>query len=78
MKAHVDVIEPAFGPGPGSQHHACPCQLCRRERRFYRIAAKLPPDDEAWLLGFYDYVTDDLEPALNKIYAVKRKPGHNT
>lgn len=73
MKAHVDPIEPAFGPGPC--HHVCQCPLCRRQRRFHRIAAKLNPRDEAWLLGFYDYVTDHLERTLDKICAVKRKPG---
>jgi hypothetical protein len=74
MKHSVELIEPSFGPG---EHHPCSCFLCRRSRRFCQIAAKLNRRDEAWLLGFYDYVTDDLEPALNKICAVKRKPGHN-
>jgi hypothetical protein len=76
MKAHVELIEPDFGPG--SCHHVCRCGLCRRSRRFCQIAAKLNRRDEAWLLGFYDYVTSDLEPALDKFCAMKRKPVHNS
>ena len=73
MKASVDPIEPSFGPGP-STHHVCQCPLCQRERRFYRIAAKLKnPRDEAWLLGFYDYVVTDLEREVQKACSTKRK-----
>lgn len=76
MKASPESFDPAFGPG--SCHHVCQCMLCARERRFHRIANKLrSPEDRAWMLGFYDYVTTDLEPTIDKICAVKRKPGHN-
>ncbi len=75
MKSSVDPTEPAFGPGP--EHHACPCLLCARERKFYRIAAKLPPRDEAWLLGFYDYVVTDLEREVQKASVYKRRPNHH-
>jgi hypothetical protein len=73
MKAHVDPFEPAFGPG--SQHHICQCLLCRRDRRFLSIAAKLNPRDQAWLLGFYDYVVQE-ERVFAKLCSTKRKPGH--
>jgi hypothetical protein len=75
VKASVDPIsEPAFGSS--TPHHVCPCLLCQRERRFHRIADKLPPNDRAWMLGFYDYVTTDLEPELSKICSTKRMPWH--
>jgi hypothetical protein len=75
MKASHESFDPAFGPG-SSSHHFCQCLLCARERRFYRIAAKLPPRDQSWLLGFYDYVVTDLEREVQKACATKRKPEH--
>ena len=75
MKASVDPIsEPSFGPPLPQQHHLCQCPLCRRERKFYRIANKLPPRDEAWLLNFYDYIVQH-EREFAKA-CTQRKPGH--
>jgi len=78
MKATVDPCEPsAFGPGAG--HHVCHCLLCLRERRFHRITAKLrSPTERAWMLGFYDYVSTELEPKLEKFTCYKRKMGQQS
>lgn len=74
MKASPESFDPAFGPGSSSSHHVCQCLLCARERRFHRIAGKLrSPEDRAWMLGFYDYVSIDLEPKLQLLCAIKRK-----
>lgn len=72
MKASPDTFDPSFGP---PVHHLCQCPLCARERKFHRIAAKLTPRDKAWMLGFYDYVVNDLEKDFQKSHATKRKPG---
>ncbi len=75
MKASNDEPDFAFGPYcPPNNGHYCQCLLCRRTRRFYRIAAKLNERDQEWLLRFYDYVAHHLEANLKKLCATKRKP----
>lgn len=36
----------------------CNCDLCKRGRKVYAIAAKLPAKDSKWLLRFYNFIID--------------------
>lgn len=36
----------------------CDCKLCKRGRRYFKIASALPPRQRKWMEGFYNYVMD--------------------
>ncbi len=64
MSKKSSKAKPKRLPGVGSSRivsrrtSKCDCNLCKRNRRYYRNTSKLPKAERDWMRGFYDSVLD--------------------